>query len=57
MPLPEAYVNASPKAMEYCDNCKHYSNNHCVKFNEKVAPYGWCAVWEPIDEIRSIKIQ
>lgn len=57
MPLPEAYVNASPKAMEYCNNCKHYSNNHCVKFNEKVAPYGWCAVWEPIDEIRSIKIQ
>jgi len=54
MALPGKYVDRSPKAGEYCSNCKHYSNNHCVLFNEKVAPYGWCAVWEGVgNEIRS----
>jgi hypothetical protein len=54
MPLPGKYVDRSPKAGEYCSNCKHYSNNYCVAFKEKVAPYGWCAVWEGMEnEIRS----
>jgi hypothetical protein len=54
MPLPGAYVNRSNTAGEYCSNCKHYSNNHCVAFKEQVAAYGWCKVWEKVgNEIRS----
>jgi hypothetical protein len=49
MPLPGAYVNISKSSGEYCDNCVHYSNNHCILFKEKVAPYGWCAVWKGVD--------
>ena len=53
MPLPKAYVNNTSKIGQYCGNCEYYSNNYCVKFQEQVAPYGWCAVWESIDEVRS----
>ncbi len=54
MPLPGAYVNRSNTVGEYCSNCKHYSNNHCVAFKEQVAAYGWCKVWEKVgNEIRS----
>jgi len=56
MALPGAYVVNSPKPGEYCDNCMHYSNNYCIKFYKEVAPYGWCAVWEPMNnEVWSIK--
>lgn len=48
MALPGAYVVNSPKSGQYCSNCMHYSNNYCIKFVKEVAPYGWCAVWEPI---------
>jgi hypothetical protein len=51
MALPSAYVNVSPIPGQYCDNCKHYSNNYCLKFAKEVAPYGWCKVWEPINEV------
>ena len=50
MPLPEAYVNKTYTTGEYCANCEYYTNNHCIKFNETVAPYGWCAAWESTDE-------
>jgi len=50
MPLPEAYVNNTPKIGQYCGNCEYYINNHCIKFNEQVASYGWCEAWESINE-------
>jgi hypothetical protein len=54
MPLPGAYVNRSNTPGEYCSNCKHYSNNHCIAFKEQVAAYGWCKIWEKVgNEIRS----
>ena len=54
MPLPGAYVNRSNTLGEYCSNCKHYSNNHCIAFKEQVAAYGWCKIWEKVgNEIRS----
>jgi len=54
MPLPGAYVNRSNTVGEYCSNCKHYSNNHCIAFKEQVAAYGWCKIWEKVgNEIRS----
>ena len=57
MALPEAYVNRSNTIGQYCSNCEYYSNNYCVKFQEQVAAYGWCAVWEPVEnEIRSTEV-
>ena len=35
MALPGAYVVNSPKPGEFCNNCMHYSNNYCIKFNIK----------------------
>jgi len=49
MELPGAYVARSNTTGEYCGNCKHYLNNYCIKFEEQVAPGGWCAVWEPYE--------
>jgi len=53
MALPGAYVNRSNTIGQYCSNCEYYSNNYCIKFQEQVAPYGWCAVWESVNEVRS----
>ena len=35
MALPGAYVVNSPKPGEFCNNCMHYSNNYCLKFNKR----------------------
>ena len=47
----DSYVTRSNTAGEYCNNCEYYSNNYCHKFNKEIAPYGWCDIWEPVNEV------
>jgi len=40
-----SYDVRSPRIGEHCNNCKHYSNNYCNLYKEKVEAYAWCDDW------------